>query len=326
MIKKIVGGFMLVFLLTACQPADKETTSQMNQDQVVAADTNSNQAPLEPASGSNNGNNTEQVSTETNDDSPEEEKMGAGLKPDGTRQAWTRYEQYAQADSEGYAYYMFDDPDVSSEIFPLATDGFKEVLLFTFDDAPQMPEPYTLEIAKTLKEKDVNAIFLVNGMYLESEEGRNIVKQIYDMGFEVGNHTQTHPHLRDLTYEEQWAEINQTSEMVAEITGEKPRWFRPPFGEFNMDTINICNDLGMQLMTWNFGYDWMDEYLDAGPLAEVSLNNDYLHAGANILMHDRSWTAEAIAQMVDGYREQGYQIVDPLLIRSQKNSTAPLVQ
>lgn len=312
---------MLVFLLSACQSADQQATNQANQDK-IPAEVSTGQAPTEQVGESSVDNLSDQVGSEAQ--TPEQSSMA--IKADGTRQAWTHYDQYAQTDSEGYAYYMFDDPDISSEIFPLAEDGFKEVLLFTFDDAPQMPEPYALDIAKTLKEKDVNAIFLVNGMYLESEEGRSIVKQIYDMGFEVGNHTQTHPHLRELTYDQQWAEINQTSELVAEITGEKPRWFRPPFGEFNMDTINICNDLGMQLMTWNFGYDWMDEYLEAGPLTEVSLNNEYLHAGANILMHDRSWTAEAVAQMVDGYRNQGYQIVDPLLIRSQKNSTAPLVQ
>ena len=78
----------------------------------------------------------------------------------------------------------------------------------------------------------------------------------------------------------------------------------------------------MQLMTWNFGYDWMDEYLDAQALVNISLTTHHLHDGANVLMHDRSWTLEALDQMIDGYREMGYQIVDPLLIESRENILA----
>lgn len=237
----------------------------------------------------------------------------------GIRQAWTDYSSYAEVDDAGYAYYIYNDPDISSEIFPLSDVSSERVVLFTFDDAPA-PDSYAVKMAELMKEKDVNAIFLVNGMYLEDEYGQEITKTIYDMGFEIGNHTQTHANLRELSYEEQYAEINRTSEMVEEITGEAPRWFRPPFGLYNMDTLEICNDLGMQLMTWSFGYDWMDEYLDGDALAEVSLNNKYLRPGNNILMHDRPWTYEALEEMIDGYRAMGLEIVDPLLIKHQENN------
>ncbi|TLQ39632.1 polysaccharide deacetylase family protein [Ruoffia tabacinasalis] len=246
------------------------------------------------------------------------------VKSDNVRAAWTDYGNYAQPDEEGYAYYIHADPDISSEIFPLDENSSEDVLLFTFDDAPQEPDSYAIEMAQVMKEKDVNAIFLVNGMYLESEWGREITKQVHDMGFEIGNHTHTHPNLRELTYEEQYNEIVATNQMVEEITGAPVRWFRPPFGLFNMDTILICNELGLQLMTWSFGYDWMDEYLSGPELAAVSLDNMYTRPGANILMHDRSWTLEALPTMIDGYSELGYHIVDPYLIQHQENSTEPL--
>lgn len=240
------------------------------------------------------------------------------------RLAWTDYSAYAQPNEEGYAYYIHADPDISSEIFPLTEGSSHEVLLFTFDDAPQMPDSYALEIAQILKKEDVNAIFLVNGMYLESEYGREMTKTIHDMGFEIGNHTHTHPNLRELSYEDQYYEIAATNQMIEEITGHKVRWFRPPFGLFDMDTILICNELGLQLMTWSFGYDWMDEYLSGPELAHISVNNDYLRSGANILMHDRYWTRDALPAMIEGYRQKGYHIVDPYLIKHQENSTAPL--
>lgn len=266
--------------------------------------------------------NSEAVSEAVEEEMDEEESSTE--KAPGGRRAWTDYSAYASPNEEGHAYYIHDDPDISSEVFPLVEEADADVLLFTFDDAPQMPDSYALEIAQTLKAKDVNAIFLVNGMYLENEEGYKITKQLYEMGFEIGNHTQTHPALRDLTYEEQYREIETTSRLIEEVTGEKPRWFRPPFGLYNLDTILICNELGMQLINWTFGYDWMDDYLEADALAEISLENPYLHSGANILMHDRYWTAKALERMIDGYRQQGYIIVDPLLIATQENSIQPM--
>lgn len=241
------------------------------------------------------------------------------------RQAWSKYDQYAQPDEAGIAYYIHNDPDISSQIYPINEQQSENVLLFTFDDVPRLPDSKALEIANTLKAYDANAIFLVNGMYLETEEGKQVARQIHEMGFELGNHTTNHPNLRELTYEEQYHELKHTNDLLSEVTGGVPvRWFRPPFGLFNLDTINICNELGMQLMTWDFGYDWMDEYHDGQKLAEISLDNDYLKNGANILMHDLPWTAQGLAAMIEGYRAQGYHIVDPYLIKHQLNSTDPL--
>ncbi|MBF6978570.1 polysaccharide deacetylase family protein [Aerococcaceae bacterium zg-BR22] len=236
----------------------------------------------------------------------------------------TDYQQYAHIDESGFAYNIYADPDISSEIQPLNEQSSPDVLLFTFDDTPRGDNSNALQIAQTLHQKGVSAIFLVNGMYLQTEKNRQIVKQIYDLGFEIGNHTSNHPNLRDLSYKEQYEEIASTNRMVEEITGEKPRWFRPPFGKFNMDTILICNELGLQLMTWSFGYDWMEEYQDGQALTKISLDNEYIRSGANILMHDLPWTAQAVGAMVDGYRAKGYHIVDPYIIQHQENSTAPL--
>lgn len=232
--------------------------------------------------------------------------------------AWTNYSAYAKPNEEGFAYEIVADPTISSSIKPL-NDSSEQVVLFTFDDAPQTPGSHALEMARLMKEKDVNAIFLVNGMYLESEENIAIIRQVHEMGFEIGNHTQTHADQQTLTYEEKYAEIKTTNDKIEAITGTPVRWFRPPFGSYDKDTIAICNELNLQLMLWSFGYDWMDEYLEGNALAQISLTTDYLYGGANILMHDRSWTYEALGAMIDGYRAQGYQIVDPYLIKHQQN-------
>ena len=85
-------------------------------------------------------------------------------------------------------------------------------------------------MAKTLKGLDAQAIFFVNGHFINTDEKKAILKEIYDMGFMIGNHTKTHPNLRTLSDEEQREEINAVNDIVEEVTGERPVFFRAPFG------------------------------------------------------------------------------------------------
>src|SRR5699024_12827362 len=90
---------------------------------------------------------------------------------------------------EGKTPEYYVDP-TTFQIITENEDTNPQVSLLTFDDAP---DQYAVDIAHTLKEHDVSAIFFVIVMYLESEEGKKRLKEIYDLGFEIGNHTQTHP-------------------------------------------------------------------------------------------------------------------------------------
>lgn len=81
----------------------------------------------------------------------------------------------------------------------------------------------------------------------------------------------------------------------------------------------------MILMNWTYGYDYFEPYMDADKLAEAMISGegpevdvDYslLKPGANLLMHDREWTNEALERIVNGLRDSGYEIVDPHLIQT----------
>src|SRR5699024_6870184 len=158
------------------------------------------------------------------------------------------------------------------------------------------------------------AVFFVNGMYLESDEGKEDLRTIHDMGFEIGNHTYTHPNLPDIGEEEQWEEIVAVNDLVEEIIGERPRFFRAPFGMNTDYTEQVAEEEGMVLMNWTYGYDWEAEYQDPEALAEIMVNTELLSGGANLLMHDREWTKDALEDIIIGLRDKGYQLVDPDLI------------
>ena len=207
------------------------------------------------------------------------------------------------------------NPEIST-VQPIAEDGNAKVALLTFDDAPQQPNSYTVEIAETVKSKEANAIFFVMGQFLTNEQAREDIKTVYDMGFEIGNHSYSHPDFQSLTYDEQLEEIKSTNDLIEEITGERPRFLRAPYGQYNDDTMAIAAAEGMTIMNWTYGYDWVEEFMEGTALADVMVNSKYLGDGANLLMHDRPWTNDAIGAIIDGLRAKDITIVDPNVIES----------
>ena len=191
-------------------------------------------------------------------------------------------------------------------------DADSKVVLLTIDDAP---DKRALDMAKTLKELGAPAIFFVNGHLIDSEEKRAIVKEIHDMGFAIGNHTKTHADLQQLSEDEQLEEILSVSDTVEEIIGERPLFFRAPFGQNTDFSKEIVEEDGMLLMNWSYGYDWEKEYMDKDAIADIMINTNLLHDGVNLLMHDREWTADALEEIVVGLREKGYEMLDPALIK-----------
>lgn len=198
------------------------------------------------------------------------------------------------------------------QIVPIE-DANTEVALITIDDAP---DKHALEMAHTLKDLDAPAIFFVNGHFLETEEEKEMIKEIHDLGFIIGNHTYSHADLQSLSEDEQYDEIVQVNNMVEEIIGERPKFFRAPFGQNTDYSKSLAEEEGMVLMNWTYGYDWNAEYQTKEAITDIMLNAPELNDGANLLMHDREWTNAALEDIVTGLRDQGYELLDPKYIET----------
>ncbi|PPA72197.1 polysaccharide deacetylase family protein [Jeotgalibacillus proteolyticus] len=205
---------------------------------------------------------------------------------------------------------LYEINEVNWSVQPIG-EADPQVALLTIDDAP---DKYGVEMAHTLKEMNVHAIFFVNGHFLDTPEEEEKLKEIHELGFPIGNHTFSHPNLRDLTEEEQREEIVSLNDRVEEIIGERPVFFRAPFGANTDFTEQLALEEGMLLMNWTYGYDWEVEYQDAAALSDIMVNTEFLANGANLLMHDRAWTNEALPSLVTGLRNKGYEFVDPAAI------------
>nr|WP_279326510.1 polysaccharide deacetylase family protein [Bacillus kexueae] len=192
-------------------------------------------------------------------------------------------------------------------------DQGKYVLL-TIDDAP---DQYALEMANVLHELNVPAIFFVNGHFLDEEEEKEVLRKIVDLGFVVGNHTVGHENLRKLPENQQVNQIVTLNDTIVELTGEKPKFFRAPFGVNTETSINTAQSEGMITMNWTYGYDWEKEYMTKERIAEIMVNTPLLRDGAILLMHDRKWSYEALTDIVNGLREKGYEFADPRQITNE---------
>ena len=227
-------------------------------------------------------------------------------------------EESDQAEADQEAQYTLNEE--SFRIEPIEGSGAdSQVVLMTFDDAP---DNYALEIAEILHDHDVPAIFFVNAMYLDDQEGQDQLQAIHDMGFEIGNHTYNHPNLQEISEEAQRAEIVDTNDRVEELIGVRPRFFRPPFGAQTDYSYQVAEEEGMQSMNWSYGYDWESQYQDPDALADIMVNSEFLSDGANLLMHDREWTKDAVEDIIFGFEEKGYGFVDPSLIESGNKDAA----
>ncbi|RHW38177.1 polysaccharide deacetylase family protein [Neobacillus notoginsengisoli] len=195
-------------------------------------------------------------------------------------------------------------------------DGSDEKnVLITIDDAP---DKHSLEMAEILNRLGVKAIFFVNGHFLDTPEEEERLKKIHDMGFAIGNHTYSHPTLTKIPEEEQKEEIVSLNDRVKEIIGVSPAFFRAPFGMNTDYSKEIASQEGMLLMNWTYGYDWEKQYQNPDSLVEIMIGSPYLTNGANLLMHDREWTKDALEDIVKGLQSKGYSIADPDLIEVPK--------
>lgn len=136
---------------------------------------------------------------------------------------------------------------------PVLTAAKGEILI-TIDDGPDPHDtPLLLDL---LDRHQVKAIFFMIGEKVRAhpELARDVVRR----GHEIGNHTLTHP-AGSFWCAGPWRtqrEIVVCQQVIEEVTGRKPRWFRAPVGHRNLFTHPVAGSLGLQVMAWNRrGYD-----------------------------------------------------------------------
>ncbi|KIL46413.1 polysaccharide deacetylase family protein [Jeotgalibacillus campisalis] len=186
-------------------------------------------------------------------------------------------------------------------------DTTEKRIALTFDDGPdKMITPQILDI---LKEKGVPATFFVVGEQVSYYP--QLAKRMVEEGHTIANHTWDHPELSKLYTSQVIQQITSTNEIVEKITGVKANLFRPPYGDYTSADALVFDKLGFKNILWS-----VDTIDYSGKSAEeiLTIVQRDKSPGGIILQHNfqsskLQGTVDALPQMIDQLREEGYELV-----------------
>ena len=161
--------------------------------------------------------------------------------------------------------------------------------------------PGMLEI---FKQHHVQATFFITGRW--AQENGPLVRKIAAEGQDIGNHGFSHPHVNDLSLDENMDEIRQTDDVLYQLTGRHAKFYAPPYGEYN-DTV-LAAAAGSNLRTVLWSIDTVD-WQNPTPQLLVSRIQNRSHNGAIILMHPAPVSVKALPDIITTLTGQGYEIV-----------------
>ncbi len=195
----------------------------------------------------------------------------------------------------GHYYCKFN----SKGILERRIDKDGKLIALTYDDGPSVNTPTILE---TLKKYDSVATFFVVGERVSPYS--DYVKQAYDQGCEIANHTYNHKILTSVSTSTIKSQIKKTNAAVKNVTGEKPKLMRPPGGA-NNDTVRSA--VGMPLIIWSVDtLDWKTR--DASKT--ISAIKASASDGDIVLMHDLyEPTANASKKIIPYLVKHDFQLV-----------------
>jgi peptidoglycan/xylan/chitin deacetylase (PgdA/CDA1 family) len=189
------------------------------------------------------------------------------------------------------------------------------VVALTFDDGPH-PE-FTPRILDILKQYGVRATFFELGM--NAERYPDVTRRIVAEGHVIGNHTWDHKHLPKLDDEQFAYEIDHTTQVLEQVSGQEIVCTRPPYGDADARIVQKLADRGQASVVWS-----QDSRDFEKPGADAIVRNALsgLRPGAIILMHDaggnRDETIAALPRIIEGIRQRGFRIEPVCDARSHK--------
>lgn len=187
----------------------------------------------------------------------------------------------------------------------------RKVVALTFDagaNADGIPS-----ILRTLKAKGVPGTFFLTGQWVRSYP--RYTKQIASRGYVLGNHTDTHPHVPQISDSSLREQLTSTETAVRTLTGRSTKpLFRFPFGDRRTSDIARVNSLGYVAVCWTVDTaGWlgtsggqssdtvMTRVLGGLKPGEIIL----MHVGSNPTDHS-TLDADTLPAIIDELRSRGY--------------------
>ena len=188
-------------------------------------------------------------------------------------------------------------------IYCVETDEKKVALSF---DAAWGNED-TQKILEILAKHNVHVTFFMTGGWVDSYP--EDVKAILAGGHDLGNHSENHKNMSQISNDDKEQELMKVHEKVKNLTGYEMFLFRPPYGDYDNDVIKTATKCGYYPIQWDVdSLDWKDYGVDS--IVNTVCSNKHLGNGSIILCHNGAkFTADALDTLITNLKGQGYEIV-----------------
>jgi peptidoglycan/xylan/chitin deacetylase (PgdA/CDA1 family) len=176
-----------------------------------------------------------------------------------------------------------------------------KVVFLTIDDGAEK-DPAFLRMMSDLKIP--YTAFLTNNVI---QDDYGYFREMQATGVTLNNHTLHHRYLPGMSYEEQRHEICDMQDIMQKQFGRRPRMLRPPYGNFDQDTLRAAKSCGIR-----YAPIWNEEvYVDHWEFRE---GDRRLRPGDIVLTHfrgRREWNgtmADDMRRFLNFVTDQGYAV------------------
>ena len=192
----------------------------------------------------------------------------------------------------------------TKKVLPVyCTEQSEKIVSITFDAAWGADD--TKELIDIMAKYDAHAtVFVVGDWVTKYPEA---VKAFHDAGHEIGNHSDTHPYMSNLSRDDIKKQIEGCNAKIEAVTGQKPKVVRAPYGDYNNAVVEGCRQLGMECIQWDVdSLDWKGLSIDeiSGRVVKT------VKPGSIVLFHnDVANTPAALQKTLEQLKQDGYRFV-----------------
>ncbi len=180
----------------------------------------------------------------------------------------------------------------------------------TFDACrTALPDEYDEQVINILVRERVHATIFISGKWAE----RNADKTKFlaaQPQFEIGNHAYWHPHLLEKDDSRVLWELMHTQRVLKRLTGRKPKYFRPPYGEVDERVARLADQAGLATIQFDLASGDPDPKLAPEKIVRSVLKN--VRGGSIVVFHANRHgvhTAEVLPAVIAGLRQRGFTLV-----------------
>ncbi len=190
-------------------------------------------------------------------------------------------------------------------------DWAQPYVALTFDvcQDPEYPAAYDAAIVDVLTRYNVRATFFMGGDWMKTHPDETKLLAA-NPNFELGDHSWSHPDFTKSTADQMDQEIEQTESMLFDLTGRHSHLFRPPYGTYNDEVLQVVAQHQMYTIEYDAVSGDPDPSFDAATI--VSEVKRTVRNGSIVIMHanGRGWhTAEALPSIIEYLQARGFTLV-----------------